>query len=646
MKLVRLRLSNFRCFGEEPTQISFNDTNFIIGPNGSGKTAILQALARMFSLDPAQRKIQVTDFHVAANEDPANTPAERMLWLEADFEFPELAVAADGDLQPSVPGNFAHMQMETDDQSILVRLRLHAILDQDGEIEEAFTAVNKIDAAGVIQSESRVSKPERNSIQVHYLPARRNPADHVSYSANALLGRVLRAANWASERAVISELTAQITEALTGNTAVAEIGAEVTKAWETLHKGKFYANPSVSFARSEIEALLRHLNVIFAPAPDAPLVDFSRLSDGQQSLLYISLVLAIREIGDKVLAGSDAFDIDKLRPPVFTLLAVEEPENSLSPHYLGRVIQTLKVFGSGRDAQALVATHAPSLLRRVDPESVRYLRLDNHRRTVVSPIIMPANDDDAEKYVRQAVKAFPELYFARLVILGEGDSEEIVLPRMLAAKGMLADDASISIVPLGGRHINHFWRLLHGLGIPHVTLLDLDLARWQGGWGRVRYAAKQLLDYRIDSKLTQPIVDSIPKWNANTPRFKEDALKWIRYLEGYGVFFSFPLDLDFMMLQSFQDAYDVDTCIEVGDPDAETIKSVLGKNHDAFVDLYQSEQQQLFDAYHSRFKVGSKPSHHVKALAVLDDDELQAGMPAVLTRLIVALQAKLEALPE
>jgi putative ATP-dependent endonuclease of OLD family len=31
-----------------------------------------------------------------------------------------------------------------------------------------------------------------------------------------------------------------------------------------------------------------------------------------------------------------------------------------------------------------------------------------------------------------------------------------VLPRLLQAKGIAEDDASISVAPLGGRHVNHF----------------------------------------------------------------------------------------------------------------------------------------------------------------------------------------------
>lgn len=147
-------------------------------------------------------------------------------------------------------------------------------------------------------------------------------------------------------------------------------------AWASLHKGSFFADPKITFVASEIEALLRHMSVSFTPGHDENLVDFSQLSDGQKSMLYLSLVLSSQAIGRAVLAEKDkSFDPDKLRPPVFTLVAVEEPENSLSPHYLRRIVSALNAMTSQGDAQALIATHAPSMLRRVEPEHIRYLRL-------------------------------------------------------------------------------------------------------------------------------------------------------------------------------------------------------------------------------------------------------------------------------
>ena len=86
MKLVRLRLSNFRSFGAGHTELELDGLTFVLGPNGAGKTAVLQALARLFSIDPAQRKIRKSDFHVPHSEKRDEPPDERELWIEADFE--------------------------------------------------------------------------------------------------------------------------------------------------------------------------------------------------------------------------------------------------------------------------------------------------------------------------------------------------------------------------------------------------------------------------------------------------------------------------------------------------------------------------------------------------------------------------------
>ena len=121
-------------------------------------------------------------------------------------------------------------------------------------------------------------------------------------------------------------------------------------------------------------------------------------------MLYLSLVLSSQAIGRAVLAGDDeSFDPDKLRPPVFTIVAVEEPENSLSPHYLGRIVNALDSMTSQEDAQALIATHAPSMLRRVEPTHIRYLRLTEDRTTQVTRIRLPKKSDEAHKFVREAI---------------------------------------------------------------------------------------------------------------------------------------------------------------------------------------------------------------------------------------------------
>ncbi|MEQ5833828.1 AAA family ATPase [Marinobacter sp. NFXS9] len=634
MNLHTLRLSNFQSFGEEPTLLNLEDITYLIGPNGSGKTGVLQALCRLFAFDPSLRRIQRSDFHVPSEE--AKSPDERSFWIEADFLFPELS--EDGDNSTVAP-HFGHMRLDGPDDVPRVRFRLNASMGADGDIEEDLVYVLDLNADGSPKNVAQVPRAERNHIKVHYLPARRDPADHISYGANALLGRLLRSIRWEGERQTIKELTDQISENLASNASVRTFSEILKTSWGRLHKGNFFTDPKITFVASEIEALLRHMSISFSPGHDENLVDFSRLSDGQKSMLYLSLVVSSQEIGQSVLSGKEtSFDPDRLKPPVFSIVALEEPENSLSPHYLGRIVNALDQMTSGNDAQALIATHAPSMLRRVDPDRIRYLRLSKERETQVTCIQLPDKADDAHKFVREAVQAFPEIYFSRLVVLGEGDSEEIILPRLFRAKNVPVDESGVTIAPLGGRHVNHFWRLLTALEIPFLTLLDLDIARFGAGWGRIKYVNDQLAAYQPDKVLPQDY--EIPVWNSGEYKVR-DYPNYLTALRERDIYFSFPLDLDFAMLLAFPDAYDLKKELS----DDATIKAVLGKSHYSAAQ-YSGDELKFFTTYHQRFKLGSKPASHIEALAKISDAELNARMPESLSMLADAVIAKLSELPE
>lgn len=638
MRMSQLRLKNFQSFGPVPTEIELNQLTFILGPNGAGKTAVLIALARLFSPLPALRRVQPADFHVPVGGDAELDDNE--LWIEVDIEFEE---AADEDeSHPSVPPFFTHMGLEAPDDPPRVRIRLTATLDADGYIDEKIEYITQVHADGEPTQRSDMSRHDRAAIEVHYLPARRDPVDHIAYSAASLLGRMLRAADWTHERTELARLTDEISTSMASNDAVTDIGVEIQDVWASLHKGAFFKDPAIAFGRGEIEGVLRQLTVTFEPGPAGGVVGFERLSDGQKSLLYMSLVLAWQGIARKVLSGEEtAFDPNKLRPPVYVLIALEEPENSLAPQYLGRIVRQLREACAKDDMQGVVATHAPALLHRAEPEDIRFLRLSEDRTTTVRTILMPADTDEAAKYVREAVLAYPELYFSRLVVLGEGDSEQIVLPRVLAAAGIAEDDVSVSVVPLGGRHVNHFWRLLERLEIPYVTLLDLDCGRYQGGWGRISYAAKQLNKFRPGT-FTTDSVNKIKAWNANVdfPAYKAGKGA-LHTMEEHGVFFSYPLDLDLMLLEAYPDAYDVKTAT----PSEATKEAVLGKAR-ANVDRLDEAQLELFDEYQRQFKQRSKPASHIAAMAELADEELLADLPEPLERLLDAIRERLESIPE
>jgi putative ATP-dependent endonuclease of OLD family len=713
MKLTTLRICNFQCFGPTATTIELDDVTYLLGPNGAGKTAALHALARLFAVDPSLRVVRLGDFHVqvstgitaepapepplgaagisgqtpgtgaggadaqptvgqsvaATESDSVRTAAtpvdEARLWIEAEFALPEVGDEG-SEAHPSIPEFLFQMRLEDVAGPMRVRVRLTAVLDEGGDVEERLEFVLARDASGEPTKVQPVASYARRRIQLHYLPARRNPGEQISYAPSSLLGNALRAANWQTENLKIQAWNSEITKALGENQAIAVIGRHLTENWGLLHKGDHYSSPTIGFGQSHLDLLLRQLTVNFAPSPHGPAINFDLLSDGQQSLLYLTTVLTMHQVGRAILtAAPSVFNEEKFRPAVFTMLAFEEPENSLSPFYLGRVLNLLKSSASEADCQAVIATHSPAVVRRVLPEHIRYLRLDELRFTRVRTVELPPDEEEAFKYVQQAVAAYPELYFARLVILGEGASEEVFLPRLFSAAGTDVDEHSVAVVPLGGRHVNHMWRLLNGLGIPHITLLDLDICRFGGGWGRVRTAVKNLQEYsshsEVQTQLSETKVSELPTWKVRDLASSEVGKGWLRWLEGADVFYSAPLDLDLLLLEHYRDAYPTEQEAPEGDTSdgsadsnsadrsdgaeaAEpSFRQVLGRKGLDPTVSYSRDQLDLFPRYRGLFQLGSKPAAHLVALSQLTDEQLLEDLPPVMQRLVKRASQLLEA---
>jgi putative ATP-dependent endonuclease of OLD family len=347
-----------------------------------------------------------------------------------------------------------------------------------------------------------------------------------------------------------------------------------------------------------------------------------------------------------VAGNVEGFRYDTVRIPALTLFALEEPENHLSPYFLARIIRQVRSLTSTGGAQAIITSHSPAVLSRVNPREVRYCRRNPKTRvSFVKKIEMPVKNEEAAKFIRGAMLSYPELYFARFVLLVEGDSERIVIPRLAEALDFLIDPAFVAIVPLGGRHVQHFWRLLTQLGIPHATLLDLDLGRKGGGFGRVKTTIKKLIEFGVpkgsllkieDDLISDEDFEAMHTW-PNTEDHKH-LKAWIDRLKPHGVYFSSPLDLDLVMLEAFTNAYQA-IIPEGGGPKMEMHKAaevVLGTSGPG-LGLYTGpfkEYPALLPVYRYNFLTNSKPATHLAALTQITREDLKEGMPPVLAELL------------
>lgn len=657
MRIESVMISGFRCFGPGVVKVRLSpEITALVGANGAGKTALLQALSKLFAITRAQRAIERSDFHLGAKDDPDSRESKE-LFIDVLIALPELT---DGTATPeSIAPSFRHMLIERADKHPVCRMRLEARWEDDGTVEGEISQdlfwVETLDETPAEDKRHPVSAVDRGLIQLYYTPASRDASAQIKATTGALAARLLRAIDWSSDtEEAVQEAIENLSAAFEGEAAISAIGKALQKRWSALHDDAVDQKPKLSLISRRFEEVVNKIAVIFQLGPDGQERGLDALSDGQKSLFYFALAAAVfdleREVVDGWVAG---FREEMLRIPALTLFALEEPENHLSPYYLARIINQVRSLTSQGSAQAVLTSHSTAVLSRVLPNEVRYCRRNPITRTsTIKKIKLPPKSDDASKFVRGAMLAYPELYFARFVLLVEGDSERVVLPLLARAKDLLIDPASVAIVPLGGRHVEYFWRLLSDLGMPYATLLDLDLGREGGGFGRVKTAIEKLIEIgyskdvllKVDSGvLSDAQFKSMHTWPDDERHTILES--WVKELKKYGVYYSSPLDLDLAMLEAFPAAYTA--IIPKGggpkltpDKAAEAVLGLGGSGLASYTGPFNGLPA-LFPAYRYHFLTHSKPATHLAAIAQLKPSALKK-MPPVLAEVLTHVAASIK----
>ena len=670
MRLKKIYISGFKSISNESPQTLMLDSSLttLIGHNGTGKSTALEALNKLFSTDSNLRGLSKNDFNVPSVEQ-SDTP--KSLVIEAWFDFPKL----DKD-NVEIPHLLNQMVATDDDGGLLFRVRLEGSLTFDyspsGEVEEDIWTISSTKETPDDDDKRRLNGGIRSAIQVNYIPANRDPLIQLKYSSKAILGRLLKAIRWTDvEKENFEKKASDLKAVAKKSPALKQLSEAIDTSWKSIYKGRYLKDADLNFPLSNIDEVLKLLQLHFNPDESGNKMDASLLSDGQKSLAYFALTKALFDIDKSIRLASISsekthFDAEKMKLPIFSLISLEEPENHLSPHYLGRIIKLILEHGEDGNCQAIISTHSASIVGRIEPSQIRHFSLNSETKsTAITKLELPDKEDEKSKYISEAIKAYPEIYFAKLVILGEGDSEQVILPKILEAFSTDIDTHSISIVPLGGRHVNHFWRLLESINIPYITLLDLDLDRNGGGFGRLKYAIKQLYTYKKSDYFYEGVLPVLPKWDdASHPNDFElvynsvDTINIMNELEKNNVYFSSPLDIDYSMIMAFPDIFcsKDEMYGERGPKEADENESVIDKTsrEKALINAvlkesnkgakhYSGDYLNNFLWYKYRFLGSkSKPASHVRLFSKLEDiytpDQIKEKLPDELKRFALKTQ--------
>jgi len=159
------------------------------------------------------------------------------------------------------------------------------------------------------------------------------------------------------------------------------------------------------------------------------------------------------------------------------LFAIEEPELYLHPFAQRRLAQVLSRIAE-RD-QVIYCTHSPIFVDMEKYHSICVVRKLNVKEgTTLHQCFAELFPGDERAQFKMAVEYDPErseMFFARRVLLVEGDTEKVAFPLVASKMGIDFTARSVAIVEAGGKpNLLLFMRILNMFQIPSIVVYDQD----------------------------------------------------------------------------------------------------------------------------------------------------------------------------
>ncbi len=198
MKLAKLKLYNYRSFGESEQIIYFDELTTLIGNNSSGKTAALDALNTIFSENSGDRNLERSDFFLPKDISPEELE-KQSLYVEAVFHFNELQKEEESKTY-SIPTFFDSFVVDAPGDVPYLRIRLEATWEKgsniEGSIESKVYYITCPEIEEIGDENKRIaSRHDLNRIRMIYVPAVRNPSKQLKNVSGSMMYQIMNGIN-------------------------------------------------------------------------------------------------------------------------------------------------------------------------------------------------------------------------------------------------------------------------------------------------------------------------------------------------------------------------------------------------------------------------------------------------------------------
>lgn len=453
MYLSTLKLWNFRKYVEKPDgkpglEVHFHEgVNVLIGENDSGKTAIVDAIRYVLKTQSGEFiQFDEKDFY----QYPANQGGARKEEFKIECDF-------DG-LDDQDKGLFWEwLSWNGDKTRYILKVWLYA-KRKDNVIMPTFSA-------GIEGQSDRMDSEARDLLKVVYFKPLRDALTDMTHGYKSRLAQILGAhelfrtqkdGEGNSKKHKIETDYKDLKENIEGYFKEGGGGWEITKEINVFLKKHFLLNgdprdAKINLTGGELTELLRLLDLV---------MEHNKSGLGTLNLLCIAAEMLLFNNQKKGLK----------------LALVEELEAHLHPQYQLRLIEYISTLQNNE--QFILTTHSITLASKIELSKLIVLKdMEAFPMSSVYTKMRPADYKFLERFL-DATKA--NLFFAKGLIMVEGDAENLLIPAIADLIGRPLHRDGVSVVNVGStaykRYVSIFKRNDgKEFGMPIAIVSDLDV---------------------------------------------------------------------------------------------------------------------------------------------------------------------------
>ncbi|EPP1665077.1 ATP-dependent nuclease [Proteus mirabilis] len=470
MYLTELTITNFRSFGSDGITVKFREgLTALVGENDSGKTAVIDALRFLLgTTDQEWLRFSDDDFHKTS---------------EDSSESSEIKIS----------GTFKNLT-SSDKLGFVEYLTYGINKDDEPTLHFTLTAKRIGTRAGrpYISTEIRSGKngegPNmdnncRSLLAATYLRPLRDAERELSSGRNSRLSMVLNSLDGAEMGQLFDAETFSYDDIKKlGLLGLGDLFNKLIEHHPHIENGKSKVNNhleklqlhgdslkssiSVSQNGSDSQRLRQLLEKLTLNVDNTP----GRMGLGSNNILFIACEL--------ILLADDQEH--------FPLLLIEEPEAHVHAQRQLRLIQYLqKIVNTKKDEenkpQIIITTHSPNLASEVNLNNLVIIQAGKAFSTADGETELDSNDYKFLSRFLDVTKA--NLFFARGVMIVEGDAENILIPTLAKCIGKDFTEHGVSMINVGGVGLRRYAKIFmrknpdqDGIqSVPVACVTDLDV---------------------------------------------------------------------------------------------------------------------------------------------------------------------------